>query len=104
MAAKTKAAAKRRKKGFTIPIAVLGGFIPLLGGSYDAYRAHGAAGFRIDFVRRLTGYDTHLNQWHHESMWGGTFPIAIGLLIHKVASRLGVNRALASAGVPIVRL
>jgi len=34
----------------------------------------------------------------------GLMPLAVGVLVHKVAGRLGINRAIASTGIPFIRI
>jgi hypothetical protein len=55
-------------------------------------------------ARRYIGFDNVSNKFYPNLMWGGTFPLILGLIVHKVASIAGVNRALATAGIPFVRI
>lgn len=52
----------------------------------------------------LTGYDPYAQKWQAKNMKGGTYPIAVGAMVHKVANKLGINRALSQAGVPWLRM
>lgn len=91
--------------GFTLPIAVLAGFMPMT--SYTL-RAYGNGGFNAAgdaIIESLTGYSPAVRQFHPDKLVMGTGSIVAGLLVHRiVGGKLGVNRALASAGVPLLRI
>jgi hypothetical protein len=97
----------RTKAGMTLPLAVIAGFAPLGIGLFGAVRrgmAGDTAGMAQEVTIRTTGYNTDDGHWH-----GGVFmqsygPILAGLLVHKLASKLGVNRALSGAKVPFLRI
>lgn len=94
---------RRNGNGFKLPIAVVAGFIP---GVWRVTSKMGA-GFNTmanEAGRVYLGYDSWTGQFNFGAMKFGTLPIILGIVLHKVASRLGVNRALASAGVPIIRI
>ena len=100
---------RRSKAGFKLPLAVVAGFTPLAykmwsgfkstdpnyGGIFGAFR-EGAQQFGIDPV---TGGGVNFAQTAR-----GLTPIVAGFLIHKLASKLGINRAIAQAGIPFVRI
>ena len=91
----------------TIPVAVLAGFVPLGVGVYGAVRrgmAGDTAGMTQELTIRTTGFNTDTKSFHWPAFWGTYGPILAGLVVHKAASRLGVNRALAKAGVPFLRV
>lgn len=103
--AKTKAAKRRRSRGFTIPVAVIGGFIPLLSNTMGHYKSYGWNGASRYMTMALTGFDPQDRNFNFGRMGMGLFPIMGGILVHKlVGGRLGVNRMLASTGLPWVRL
>ena len=99
-----KRKAHRRSHSMTLPLAVIGGFVPLGMQMYTCLRSGqpDLAGRRL--VAGLTGYDYGDGQWKPSEMRYGLAPILGGFLVHKVASRLGINRALAQANVPFVRI
>ncbi len=100
-----KAKQRRRKPGFTLPIAVLAGFAPLVIGAWNERANGGPDGAAHFAVSRLMGYDYRDHSWNLGRMKMGLLPIMGGLLIHKfVGGKLGVNRMLARAGFPIIRL
>lgn len=94
----------RRKAGFTIPVAVVAGFMPLVNQALIGYREGGIQRVSDRVVASMTGYDPATQQWHASHMVHGPLPIVLGILGHKLASRLGVNRALSQAGVPFIRI
>lgn len=97
--------AHRSKGGFTLPVAVLAGFMPMTG---YALRAYGNGGFNAAgdaIIESLTGYSPAVRQFHPDKLMMGTGSIVAGLLVHKIiGGRMGVNRALSGAGVPFLRI
>jgi len=104
--AKSKSKRAHRKQGFTIPIAVVAGFAPLAIYGLNDYKTGGIASLGDGLARRLTGFGTPGSggTWEPKHLASGLVPIVGGLFVHKLASRLGVNRALSQAGVPILRV
>jgi len=95
----------RRKHGFQLPLAVVGGFTPaavFLIGSWKAHHSIEAVG--KDAAMIMTGYNTWERKWDPGKMAWGLLPILIGVGLHKVAGKLGINRAIAQAGIPIFRI
>ena len=94
----------RAKRKFTLPVAVVAGFMPGAVASINDFQAYGMKGAGTMIARRYIGFDPQTNRFVPNLMWGGTFPLILGIVVHKVAGILGVNRALASAGIPFVRV
>lgn len=99
------------KRSFTLPLAAIAGFVPVLNGTVQKSREHGFTGHDggLSFATRsLTGYNYDEGvgpvgfYWSH--LRSGAVPILAGLLVHKAASMLGINRALGRARVPFIRL
>lgn len=102
---RTVRAKRRSKAGFTLPLAVVGGFAPLAIHAIDDYRVGGVAHVGRGLSCRLTGYRVDTGQWEWGWLMQGLVPIVAGVLAHKIiGGKLGVNRALAGAGVPFVRI
>jgi len=101
-----KAKRRRSKGGFTLPLAAIGGFIPMVSYAYDVgYKGEGIKGFGKQIVYQTTGFDTYSGTWHWEGISRGLGPVILGLMVHKfVGGKLGINRMLASAGVPLIRV
>lgn len=95
---------KRHHKKFTIPVAVVAGFLPGATASIQDFQTYGLQGGTTMMARRYIGYDPQSGTFHPGMMWGGTFPLLLGLMVHKIAGIFGVNRALANARIPFVRV
>jgi hypothetical protein len=94
----------RRHKGFTLPLAVVGGFAPLAINAMQDYKVGGVAHVGRGLSVRLTGYRVDTGKFEPNFLMQGLFPILGGIIVHKIAGRLGVNRALAGAGIPFIRI
>jgi len=112
----TKAIARRRtrtiirrgghkSKSMTIPLALVGGFVPMGTDILSAYKVGGISAALGHVSLCTTGYDPADGQWKPmfavQKLYG---PLVLAALVHKVANKLGINRALASAGIPLVRI
>lgn len=96
---------RRSSSGLTIPIAVVGGLIPPTMSIASKFPVGGLPLMGIEASRILTGYDPNTGEWNWRWLKVGLLPIALGALVHRfVGGKLGVNRALASAGIPLIRL
>jgi len=93
---------KKKKPQMTIPIAIVAGFVP---GAMSLYEARSSPEtFGRQASRIYTGFDPVGGKYNLQDMRFGTFPIFGGFLVHKVASALGVNRALGAAKMPFLRI
>lgn len=95
---------QRGKRKFTIPVAPVVGLIAGLAEPLHRARYGDWDGAIDELSLAYLGYSTRLNKWSINSMARGAAPLLMGLLVHKTASLLGVNRMLAQAGVPIIRI
>jgi len=105
--AKRRSTKRHSKAGMTIPLAVVAGFAPLALGEIGAVRralAGDTAGAAQQAVIYATGYNTDTKSFHWPTFMGSYGPILAGMVVHKLAGRLGVNRALGKAGVPFIRI
>lgn len=99
---KLKKGPKKRK--FTLPLAVVAGFAAPGIKIWEA-RGGGLSGVTREAGRILTGVDFWSGQFNFANTRYGLWPILGGMLVHKlVGGVLGVNRMLASAGIPFIRL
>ena len=91
------------KKGFTLPLAVVAGFAPL---AINTYNVSGGGPARMGWMvtQAITGYDTDTRKFWMGNLNKGLIPIAIGVIVHKIAGKLGINRAIAGAGIPFIRV
>ena len=88
----------------TIPIAAVGGVMAglispaqnMLSGNYGMSM--------IQLVYNYTGYDIGTGAWRLAGLKNGFVPAIIGIAGHKLATMAGVNRVLAQAKVPLLRI
>ena len=99
-----KKKARRHSKGFTLPLAVVLGFVPIALHARDDLSTGGVASLGDGMIRRLTGFGSigSGKTWEPKYLWQGLFPILGGIMVHKLAGKLGVNRAL--SGIPFIRI
>lgn len=101
---RTVKAKRRHRAKFTLPLAVVAGFIPLglhIKHGYDVAGIHGAG---HNMVEALTGYNEASHDWDFKNLKYGTGPIVAGFMVHYFASKFGINRALGRAKVPFLRI
>jgi hypothetical protein len=96
---------KRHKRGgMTLSVATLAGFVPLGGRVLTGFQGNGLYGAADGALSGLTGYSTFDRKWHADILAQNVLPIIAGIFVHKLAGKLGINRALANAGIPFVRI
>ena len=95
---------KRSKRGFKLSLAIVAGLLPGVTNVYDGFKEGGLKGAGDTASMVYLGYDPIQGDWRPSMMWMGLYPLALGLIIHKAAGMLGVNRMLANAGIPVVRV
>jgi len=103
---RNRSQSKRHAKAkMTMPLAVIGGLMPFGSTLLSAYRQGGVDAVVQHASMMTTGYDPTDGKvkfgYAVQKLYG---PLAIGFLAHKLASRLGLNRALGAAGVPLFRI
>ena len=96
--------ARRKKPGMTVSLAVLAGLAPTALWAYDGFKQQGASEGVTRIVGRLSGYSISENKFQVNQLLKGWLPILAGTLAHKMAGRMGINRMIASAGIPILRI
>ena len=100
----TKQKRHHKKPGITIPLAVVAGFLPI-GLDVGQQIKNGdwnEAGNVM--VHNLLGINRWNNKWDTQGFSHGLYPIAAGFGVHWLASKLGVNRAIAKAHIPFIRI
>jgi len=97
--------ASRRKKSFTIPVAVALGFAPLVARGINLTIENGFKNGVQLLTTSLIPYNFQTRKIDTSGLSQGLYPILAGLAVHKVVgSMLGVNRMLARSGIPWVRI
>jgi len=107
-------AKKKKKRGtrkFTIPIAPIvglaAGFVGPVGDSpYEYLMKSDYHSALVRLAKNYTGYDANTGKWEPYLMMSGLVPLVIGCIIHKFVggAPLNVNRMLAAANVPVIRI
>lgn len=96
----------RKKSGFTIPILPIAGMAPGLIYGYKRGKQYGWEEGVRSMMGAYTGYHVYADGtgvWSFKNMLRGAIPLAIGMIGHKIFGKLGINRALAAAKVPVLR-
>lgn len=100
----------RKSRSFTIPIALtVGATYGILApgpGKTDSVLDLAMKGKFTTAFRLLGKYYLGIGPsgFDIKNLQHGTVPLMLGIIIHKIASKLGVNRKLGQAGVPIIRI
>lgn len=94
---------KRRGQSFTLPLAVVAGLAPGLGQLWKA-KDYGVGQVANVAARDYIGFDPDTGRMTSKFLGYGLLPLLAGLLIHKVAGKLGANQALGRAGIPVLRI
>lgn len=97
---------RSRRKSFTIPIAMT---LPLIWPAQKAYHIYTETGSIESAIRNYFAYYTGwtgnpARSWEPAYLKYGLAPLVAGVVLHKVAGKVGINRMLATAGVPFVRI
>lgn len=92
------------KKKMTLPLAVVAGLLPGVTATVTTFQASGASAAGRTASLIYTGYDYTSGKWSLNNMKLGFMPLAVGVGIHKLAGMLGINRAIASTGIPFIRI
>ena len=97
---------RRRKTGMKLPLAIVMGFAVPVTHLWKTWRATNnleITGARASEI--FTGYNTLTRTFNLGAMGQGTLPIMLGALAHKiVGTGMGVNRMLAAAKIPFIRI
>lgn len=95
---------KKRIRRLTISLGIFGGLMPTFVSGINGYKARGITGGIAVPTKRLIGYNIESARFEPSELKAGLLPLMIGIGAHKLASRLGVNKMLAQAGIPIFRI
>lgn len=99
-----RAVARRRSASPTVPVAVLAGFGPLAYFVISGAKSDGINGALFELTRRTTGWNLQAGTMEWPALVSGMGPVFAGFGVHWLANRFGINRALARARVPFLRL
>lgn len=91
----------RRRSKVSIPLAIIGGFAPVAVGVWNRRNSATEVG---DYLKAgFTGIGSD-GRFNLANLRMGVMPVAAGFIVHAIASKFGVNRAIARAGIPWVRI
>lgn len=91
----------RSRPKLTIPMAVVAGFVPTITGVWSR-RSDGNA--VADYLKAgWTGLGPD-NRFNLANFRVGLLPVVAGFIVHMFAGKLGINRAIARAGIPFIRI
>jgi hypothetical protein len=93
-----------RAKKMTISLAMVAGFAPLATNGIRDFQQGGIDLLGKGLSWRLTGWNVDSSRWDPSGFMTGLGPILLGVGVHKLANRLGINRAIAGMGIPLLRL
>ena len=103
-----KKQARHRKAGMTVSLAMIAGLAPTAAFAYEGYKIPGDQGGIVEAAHRvtmrLTGFEWKGNKWNIDDAIMGLLPLLVGGGVHKLANRMGINRMIANAGIPILRI
>lgn len=94
----------RRKNGFTLPVAVAAPVAMMGMDIISEFQRVGAQGAFNLATSRVTGYSPDQKNFDIRRFKYNMLPIGMGLMVHKIAGKLGVNRAIAKSGIPWIRI
>lgn len=90
-----------KKPGMTIPLAIVAGFaVPVAG----VFQLGGMTlQDKVTTVGRwMTGFDRA--GFHPDALKNGLYPVLGGFAVHWFANKIGINRAMARARIPLIRI
>lgn len=109
--AKSRAVARRRfyprfkrthsRPKMTIPLAVVAGFVPVVVGVWNRRNSGTEIGNYLQSSFTGVGSDGKFNL---QNLKTGLLPIGAGFIVHTLAGKLGINRAIARARIPFLRI
>ena len=102
VATRGKVKRAHRKAKFTLPIAVVAGFIPTVYGVWN--RRSSMANVSAYLQSSWTGTNPVDFSFSFSNLKTGLLPALAGFGVHLLASKVGINRALGRAGIPFFRV
>ena len=97
---------RRSRRSFTLPVAPILGIVAMsnANGAWDNVKSGDLAGAVEKWTKALTGYSPSSGDFDINRLNAGFTPIVVGFLVHWIAGKIGINRALGRAKVPVVRV
>lgn len=104
---RSKSRSRGGKRKLTIPLAIVAGFIPAISDVMNTRDQYGGLLGAIKHTGAgLIGYDTNNGNFvgWRQAKAAGAGGILVGLAVHFGAQKLGINRMIAQAGIPVIRI
>jgi len=96
--------AHHRRHTMTMSVAVLGGLMAGLAEPATLLIAGHPGEAMKHATYNYTGWNSWESRWQPMGMQRGLMPLLIGVGVHKIANAAGVNRMLARAKIPFLRI
>lgn len=93
---------RSRAKKFTLPLALVGGMVPVVVGVWNRKSSGTEIGQYLQ--RGFTGIEPTDGKFKLDNLRLGAMPLVGGFLVHMIASKLGLNRAIGRSGLPVIRI
>jgi len=95
-----------RRPGFTLPLAVVAGFASPVGRAGSRFINEGWQAGISEISMDMIGINPYANpiKFDWQYLKYGLVPVALGVGVHKLAGMFGLNRMIARAGVPFLRI
>lgn len=87
-----------------VSLGIVAGMLPVTMSTINEVRWNGAEKGGYHFIKKMTGIDIVGKSWRFREMWDGALPVLAGVGLHKAANKLGINRAIRAAGIPIIQI
>lgn len=96
---------RKHKKQFTIALGPVLGLMPFVFDFISKAKQYGIQDAALHAPSRFIPYDFKDKKFTTANLDKGLYPLLGGIALHKiVGQKLGVNRMLAQAGIPVIRL
>ena len=90
-----------RKRNISIPIAMVAGAVPGAAHLWSV-RNQSWVGARASMI--YLGWDPNVGHFDFSMLGTGTVPLLLGFVVHKIASAVGINRAIRRTGIPWIAI
>lgn len=122
MAAKTKALTVRRRRSFFrrtrtgsretggLSLAIVGGLLPTILDSWNFGQTRASepggvmAGMGHQLLLNFTGFNSDDHKWYPSTLLPTYGYLLLGVMIHKLANRFGINRGIRRMGIPFISI
>lgn len=92
----------RAKRRFTLALAPIAGLFPVVRGVYERRNVPTDI---LGFMQgAFTGIDPNTKKFNFTLLRNGVIPVLAGVGIHFAANKIGLNRLLQRAHVPVIRI